>query len=156
MTGHDLLGQAVVVIGGSAGIGLGRARRARVEGADVTLTGRNRDRLEGAASEVGARSTSTFEAHDPAALEEFFGHVEAPVDHVMVTAGRPYYSPLVEMDFGAPRILRAPDGDACLRALRWREGAPGRHPGVHGRHRRSSSGCRHGRRRRGDGGAPPP
>ena len=46
---------------------------------------------------------SAFDAHDLAALEEFFGHLEAPVDHVMVTAGRPYYSPLVEMDFDEAR-----------------------------------------------------
>ena len=37
----ELLGQTVVVIGGSAGIGLETARRARVEGADVVLTGRS-------------------------------------------------------------------------------------------------------------------
>ena len=103
MTADDLLGQTVVVIGGSAGIGLETARRARAEGADVILTGRNRDRLDSAASEVGARSTASFDAHDLAALEEFFGHLEAPVDHVMVTAGRPYYSPLVEMDFDEAR-----------------------------------------------------
>ena len=103
MTADDLLGQTVVVIGGSAGIGLETARRARAEGADVILTGRNRDRLDSAASEVGARSTASFDAHDLAALEEFFGHLKAPVDHVMVTAGRPYYSPLVEMDFDEAR-----------------------------------------------------
>jgi NAD(P)-dependent dehydrogenase (short-subunit alcohol dehydrogenase family) len=103
MTADDLLGQTVVVIGGSAGIGLETARRARAEGADVILTGRNRDRLDGAASEVGARSTAVFDAHDLAALEGFFGHLGAPVDHVMVTAGRPYYSPLVEMDFDEAR-----------------------------------------------------
>ena len=103
MTVDDLLGQTVVVIGGSAGIGLETARRARAEGADVILPGRNRDRLDSAASEVGARSTASFDAHDLAALEEFFGHLKAPVDHVMVTAGRPYYSPLVEMDFDEAR-----------------------------------------------------
>ena len=41
----ELLGQTVVVIGGSAGIGLETARRARAEGAEVILTGRNPDRL---------------------------------------------------------------------------------------------------------------
>ena len=35
-----LPGQTVVVIGGSSGIGLETARRARAEGADVILTGR--------------------------------------------------------------------------------------------------------------------
>jgi len=37
----ELRGQTVVVIGGCAGIGLETARRARAEGANVILTGRN-------------------------------------------------------------------------------------------------------------------
>jgi short-subunit dehydrogenase len=49
-----LAGQTVVVIGGSAGIGLETARLARTEGANVVLTGRNPDRLDAAASELGA------------------------------------------------------------------------------------------------------
>ena len=39
-------GQTVVLIGGSAGIGLETARRARAEGADVVLAARDPDRLE--------------------------------------------------------------------------------------------------------------
>src|SRR5215472_10970610 len=54
----ELLGQTVVVIGGSSGIGLETARRARVEGASVILTGRNPARLKQAALELGALSTS--------------------------------------------------------------------------------------------------
>ena len=37
----ELQGQTVVVIGGSAGIGLETARRAQTEGAKLVLTGRN-------------------------------------------------------------------------------------------------------------------
>ncbi len=48
----DLLGQTVIVIGGSAGIGLETARRARAEGARVVLIGRNRERL----AQAGTRS----------------------------------------------------------------------------------------------------
>ena len=54
-----------MLIGGSAGIGLETARRARAEGAEVVLTGRNPERLEQAAQEVGARSTAAFDATDP-------------------------------------------------------------------------------------------
>jgi NAD(P)-dependent dehydrogenase (short-subunit alcohol dehydrogenase family) len=108
----ELRGQTVVVIGGSAGIGLETARRARAEGADVILTGRNPERLKHAASELGAQSTATFDADDPVALEAFFEHLAAPIDHVMVTAGRPYYAPLAEMDFDAAR--RALQGHPML------------------------------------------
>lgn len=94
----ELLGQTVVVIGGSAGIGLETARRARVEGADVILTGRNPDRLEHAARDVGARSTAAFDATDTAALQRFFDELPDRIDHVMVTAGGPHYGPLLEMN----------------------------------------------------------
>jgi NAD(P)-dependent dehydrogenase (short-subunit alcohol dehydrogenase family) len=93
----ELGGQTVVLIGGSAGIGLETARRARLEGAEVILTGRNPDRLERAAAEVGARSTAAFDATDTAALQGFFRELSARVDHVMVTAGGPSYVPLLEM-----------------------------------------------------------
>lgn len=65
----ELLGQTVVVIGGSAGIGLETARRARAEGARVILTGRNQERLQRAAGELEAMSTAAFDANDPAQLE---------------------------------------------------------------------------------------
>src|SRR3978361_1427199 len=83
----ELLGQTVVVIGGSAGIGLETARRARAEGADVILTGRNPERLEQAALEVGAQRTAAFDANDAGSLETFFQDQPTPIDHVMVTAG---------------------------------------------------------------------
>ena len=96
----ELRGQTVAVIGGSAGIGLETARRARSEGAAVILTGRNPDRLQQADREVGALSTAAFDATDPASLENFFRALPAgPLDHVLVTAGRPYYARLSEMDF---------------------------------------------------------
>src|SRR5437899_1130681 len=60
----QLLGQTVVVIGGSAGIGLETARRARAEGASVVLTGRNPDRLERAARAGGPGPASAFQRSD--------------------------------------------------------------------------------------------
>ncbi len=109
----ELLGQTVVVIGGSSGIGLETARRARAEGAKVILTGRNTERLQYAASEVDAVSTAAFDATDPAALERFFGDLPT-IDHVMVTAGRPYYGRLADMDFARVRDLF---GEHLLQAL---------------------------------------
>jgi len=100
-----LAGQTVVLIGGSAGIGLETARRARAEGADVILAGRNPERLQQAASDVGARSTAAFDATDGAALRRFFEDLPGPVDHVLVTAGAPTYGPLLEM--GSDQVREA-------------------------------------------------
>ena len=67
-----LQGQTVVLIGGSAGIGLETARLARREGADVVLAGRDPARLERAARDVGARSTAALDANDPGG-QQFVG-----------------------------------------------------------------------------------
>jgi len=99
----ELLGQTVVVIGGSAGIGLETARRARAEGAKLILTSRDPEHLQRAASELDAMSTAAFDATDPASLERFFRDLPATIDHVMVTAGRPHYGRLVDMDFAEAR-----------------------------------------------------
>jgi NAD(P)-dependent dehydrogenase (short-subunit alcohol dehydrogenase family) len=93
----QLLGQTVVLIGGSAGIGLETARRARAEGADVVLTARDPERLERAARDVDARSTAAFDATDPAALKRFFDELPGPIDHVLITGPGPRYVPLLEM-----------------------------------------------------------
>jgi NAD(P)-dependent dehydrogenase (short-subunit alcohol dehydrogenase family) len=94
----ELGGQTVVVIGGSGGIGLETARRARAEGARLILTGRSPERLLQAAGELQPLSTAAFDARDPAALERFFAELPSPIDHVMVTAGRPTYGRLIDTD----------------------------------------------------------
>ena len=90
--------QTVVLIGGSAGIGLETARRARAEGAEVVLVGRNAERLERAAAEVDARSTAAFDATDREAQKRFFEDLSGPIDHVLVTGPGPHYAPMLEMD----------------------------------------------------------
>ncbi len=68
----ELHGQTVVVIGGTSGIGLETARRARAEGAQVILTARNPKRLEEAARDIDALSSAAFDATDFEALRAFF------------------------------------------------------------------------------------
>jgi NAD(P)-dependent dehydrogenase (short-subunit alcohol dehydrogenase family) len=94
----ELAGQIVVVIGGSAGIGLETARRAQAEGAEVILTGRDPGRLRQAALELGAHRTAAFDATDPAALDRFFADLPEAINHVMVTGPGPYYAPLADLD----------------------------------------------------------
>jgi NAD(P)-dependent dehydrogenase (short-subunit alcohol dehydrogenase family) len=99
----ELAGQTVALIGGSSGIGLETARRAKTEGADVILVGRNQDRLDRAAAELGALQTAAFDATDDDALAGFFHGLTSPVDHVMVTGGGPSYSPILQMDSATVR-----------------------------------------------------
>jgi NAD(P)-dependent dehydrogenase (short-subunit alcohol dehydrogenase family) len=99
----ELLGQTVVVIGGSAGIGLETARRARTEGAGVVLTGRNPERLEQAARELDAQASAAFDVSDRDALKRFFDGLPGPIDHVMVTAGAPHYGRVLELDYDEAR-----------------------------------------------------
>ena len=99
----ELLGQTVVVIGGSAGIGLETARRAREEGAEVILTARDPDRLHRVGLELGASSIAAFDATDFDRLGRFFDELSGPIDHVLVTGPGPYYAPLAEFDFDKAR-----------------------------------------------------
>jgi NAD(P)-dependent dehydrogenase (short-subunit alcohol dehydrogenase family) len=102
-----LLGQTVVLLGGSSGIGLETARQVRRLGGDVVLTGRDPDRLQHAATEVAALSSSAFDATDTTRLAEFFAELPGPIDHILLTAGSPYYAPLADLDL--PRARREVD-----------------------------------------------
>jgi NAD(P)-dependent dehydrogenase (short-subunit alcohol dehydrogenase family) len=101
VTGRTLQDQRVVVLGGSAGIGLETARLARSEGADVVLAARRPDRLKEAADEVGATTVATLDLNDLGALEQFFTDVAGPIDHVLVTGPGPLYPTVAEMDLEA-------------------------------------------------------
>jgi NAD(P)-dependent dehydrogenase (short-subunit alcohol dehydrogenase family) len=102
VTGESLLADTtVVVIGGSAGIGLETARLARAQGADVIIAARNADRLKEVGNELGA-SVATFDATDFGRLAGFFDEL-VPVDHVLVTGPGPYYALLDDIDLDAAR-----------------------------------------------------
>jgi NAD(P)-dependent dehydrogenase (short-subunit alcohol dehydrogenase family) len=92
----ELLGQTVVVIGGSAGIGL----------------------------ELGA-STVAFDATDFQRLGRFFDELPTPIDHVLVTGPGPYYAPLAEFgvakarrDVDAHLLLRLQVARAAVTTVR--------------------------------------
>jgi len=93
----ELAGQTVLVIGGSSGIGLETARRARAEGAELILTARNPDPLHRLGPELGAK-IAAFDATDFDRLGRFFEELPTPIDHVLVTGPGPYYAPLAEIE----------------------------------------------------------
>jgi NAD(P)-dependent dehydrogenase (short-subunit alcohol dehydrogenase family) len=102
MSESGLVGQTLLVIGGSSGIGLETARRAREEGARLILTARKADRLHRVGLELGA-AIAAFDATDFDRLERFFGALPGPVDHVLVTGPGLCYAPVADSDVEAAR-----------------------------------------------------
>jgi NAD(P)-dependent dehydrogenase (short-subunit alcohol dehydrogenase family) len=110
----DLSGQTLVVLGGSAGIGLATARAAAAAGARVIITGRTHERLDDAAAEIPVVKTAAFDVADADALDGFFAGLSGGIDHVMLTAGGPQYGPLLQMSAEA---VRAAMSDHVVTAL---------------------------------------
>jgi NAD(P)-dependent dehydrogenase (short-subunit alcohol dehydrogenase family) len=67
--------------------------------------------------------TSAFDANDPASVKRFFEELPDPIDHVMVTAGGPHYTPLLEM---TPEQLRQEMTEHMLLALEVARNAVGK------------------------------
>jgi NAD(P)-dependent dehydrogenase (short-subunit alcohol dehydrogenase family) len=79
-------GQAVVVIGASAGIGEAAAGLFAAGGARVTITGRSAERLEAAARRIGHDvAVAELDATDRRALDEFFV-TAGTIDHLVLVA----------------------------------------------------------------------
>jgi NAD(P)-dependent dehydrogenase (short-subunit alcohol dehydrogenase family) len=79
---HRLQGQTVVVLGGTAGIGLETARQARDDGAEVIITARNAEHLRATGTALGVR-TAALDVTDLDRLARFFD--ARAVDHVLLT-----------------------------------------------------------------------
>jgi NAD(P)-dependent dehydrogenase (short-subunit alcohol dehydrogenase family) len=98
----QLSGQTVLVIGGSSGIGLETARGARLEGAEVILTGRDTDGVHAAGLELEA-SIAAFDPVDFDRLGRFFAELPGPIDHVLLSDGGACYAPLAELELEQAR-----------------------------------------------------
>lgn len=84
----QLAGQTLLVIGGSSGIGLETARRAREEGAKVIITARDPERVQRAGLQLEG-SIAAFDATDFVRLSRFFDELPTPIDHVLVSGPGP-------------------------------------------------------------------
>jgi NAD(P)-dependent dehydrogenase (short-subunit alcohol dehydrogenase family) len=98
----DLLGQTVLIIDGSSGIGLETARGARAEGAHVILTGPDTDGIHTAGLELEA-SIAALDPVDFDRLERFFAELPIPIDHLLLSAGGPRNASLAELDLEQAR-----------------------------------------------------
>ncbi|MGW2491336.1 SDR family oxidoreductase [Streptomyces sp. NPDC001606] len=99
---NPLAGQRVVVMGGSSGVGEATAAFFAADGAEVAITGRDQDRLDGAAARIGADggkvSTHRLDAADRAAVDAFFADF-GTVDHlVLALSGSKGGGPFAELD----------------------------------------------------------
>lgn len=84
MTLGELAGSTVVVIGGSAGLGLEVALGASAAGARVHVAARNRDALERVQTRDAKITIHSVDAKDFAALQSLFETIGA-IDHVAMT-----------------------------------------------------------------------
>jgi NAD(P)-dependent dehydrogenase (short-subunit alcohol dehydrogenase family) len=83
-----LEGQRVVVFGGASGAGLASGKRLAAAGAEVIISGRSVDKLEGVKRESAGRiKTYAVDGKDVAAVKAFFDEVGA-FDHLVITAGQ--------------------------------------------------------------------
>ncbi len=107
---QTLAGTRVLVIGGSAGIGLTAGQLLAGVGAEVTLAARNADRLRSAAEAITEQhgtniATELVDVTDAASVEALFAAVGS-VDHVFV--------PAAGMTTGLVSTITAPERDTNI------------------------------------------
>ena len=86
MTSNNLTGKNVVIIGGTAGIGLAAAQAAAAAGAKVWAAGRSEAHIESAKQVAnGSFEVRQADTHDAASLEAIFKEV-GTVDHLVSAA----------------------------------------------------------------------
>lgn len=83
---QELAHKTLLVIGGSSGIGEQVARQAAAAGAEVTIAGRDEQRLVRMGDQPWVAAAVALDAHDDAALEAFFAEL-SPVDHLVSMVG---------------------------------------------------------------------
>src|SRR5690348_18408759 len=98
-------GQRVVIIGASAGIGEAAARDIAAKGAEVTITGRSKERLDQAAQRIGHPvHVAELDATSREALDAFFA-ATGTIDHLVLCAspGAVGVGPIATLDEAALR-----------------------------------------------------
>ena len=103
--GMSLQGQRIVVIGGTAGIGLAVAEAAAEEGAEVVIASRRQESVDAALKRLpdGRAEGHILDATDEEAVRGFFGRIGG-FDHLVYTAGESILlESLAESDLGRAR-----------------------------------------------------
>lgn len=127
MDHRTLKNASVVVVGGSAGIGFAVAEAALEEGAEVTIGGRDRDRLDEALTQLDGRVRGVIvDAKEEESLSAFFSDMPR-VDHLVYTGGGGVLGPFLETP--VPSLVDFFDGKFWGAYRVAKEGAPKVSPG---------------------------
>jgi 3-oxoacyl-[acyl-carrier protein] reductase len=102
-----LAGHSYLVTGGSAGLGLATAEALAADGASVTITGRDRLRLDAACQRLGSDSRGVVADNaDPAAAPRLVEEIVSRtgrLDGALISVGGPPPSPVMDTDDAAWR-----------------------------------------------------
>jgi NAD(P)-dependent dehydrogenase (short-subunit alcohol dehydrogenase family) len=100
----SLNGQKVIIMGGTSGIGFATAKAAVAAGADVTITGRNAEKLNKALTDISEHATGeTVDATSSEALKSFYQR-SGQFDHVVLAvSGGGGMGPFAHLDLAALR-----------------------------------------------------
>lgn len=98
--------QRVVVLGGTSGMGLAIAELAIAEGASVVVAGNSAESARAAKDKLGTVETLSFDVGDEAAVKAAFDGIGA-FDHLVTTAAKLTYAPLVEIPVDAVEAMLA-------------------------------------------------
>jgi NAD(P)-dependent dehydrogenase (short-subunit alcohol dehydrogenase family) len=97
-------GKRIVVLGGSAGIGLAVATRAAQDGARVVVASHDPKRVERAVARIPGGEGHAVDLRSEAAVRALFETLGGPIDHLVYTAGEELLiSPLSDLDLQVAR-----------------------------------------------------
>ncbi|MFJ4656326.1 SDR family oxidoreductase [Nocardia sp. NPDC088792] len=101
--------QRVVVMGGSSGIGEATATLFATGGAEVIITGRDRDKLDAAVARIGGKTTGyRLDATEQADIDAFFAQ-SGTIDHLVISvSGSAGSGPFAGLDLN--ELARGFDG----------------------------------------------
>lgn len=88
----------VLILGGSSGIGLATALKAKEAGARITIASRSRNKLDAAVARLGSETEAvTIDVSTAWLVESFFAERD-PWDHVVVSAAQTPTGPVRKLD----------------------------------------------------------
>ena len=97
-----LANKVAVITGGNSGIGLETARLFQSEGARVIITGRNREKVQQAASELGSNVSGVVadlsQVSEVERMAQRIGELTNQVDILFLNAGVAFYAPIEQID----------------------------------------------------------